>query len=125
MKMTCVAERWGQLSLPLTFLPEPPEVTPPACPSAMDTLEAVTWTEEEVATLREGVLVNALTSLAKGHMKAAARRELMEWLDSDALEPFSFNVCTLTTGRDPEILRAAIHRIVDGKTEEDATRRVA
>ena len=126
MKMTdcgVVAERRGQLSLSLTFAPDP-EVTSPACLSTMDTLEAITWTDEAIASMREGVLVNALTSLAKGHMKSEARRELMEWLDSEELEPFSFNVCALNTGRDPEILRAAIHRILGKKTEQNAMQKL-
>lgn len=126
MKMTdcgVVAERWGQLSLSLAFAPDP-EVASPRRRSAVATLEAVTWTEEEVVTLREGILVNALTSLAKGHMKSEARRELMEWLDSEELEPFSFNVCALNTGRDPEILRAAIHRIMEKEIEKNATQKL-
>lgn len=109
-----LAERWGQLSLSLEVSQKIAEEILSARPD-LGAPEVFEWSDEDLVVMREGVLVSALTSLAKGYMKASARRELMEWLDSEELEPFSFNICALATGRDPEILRSAIHRSLSEK----------
>jgi hypothetical protein len=110
-----LAERWGQLSLPLAVVsPQIAEEILAARPS-LDVPEGFDWSDEDLVVMREGVLVSALTSLASGHTGSASRQESMEWLDSEELEPFSFNICALATGRDPEILRSAIHRALEEK----------
>lgn len=87
-----------QLSLPLD--PPPAEPSPPE------------WTEHDVAVLREGILIDSLKTLLGigGRASAKRRQEDLEWMLDDSIHPFSFRVCALAVGCDPDELRQFVIR---------------
>lgn len=55
--------------------------------------ETITWSDADIATLREGLLRDALQTILDGRAAERTRQTLWEWLMSDTLEPFSFRTC--------------------------------
>lgn len=84
--------------------------------------EEYVWAEEDIETLREGVLSDALRTILDDRNGEALRSEIWEWIYSDEPLPFSFNVCARTAGVDPEELRATFERMVArlGKAAREA-----
>jgi hypothetical protein len=63
------------------------------------------WSEAEVQSLRAGILRKAIKTLAHPRVAPKTRGDLLDWIDSDQIAPFSFRVCCLTEGLDPDRLR--------------------
>jgi hypothetical protein len=63
------------------------------------------WSDTDVQTLRFGLLVHAIKALENPRVGANTRSILLDWIASDETTPFSFRVCCLTEGLDPDTLR--------------------
>lgn len=55
--------------------------------------EVYTWSDEDIETMREGLLRDALQTILDGRAAERTRQALWGWMMSDALEPFSFRTC--------------------------------
>lgn len=86
-----------QLSLPLVFGTEE---------------DRAEWTDEDIRALRESILRDAFTSVSDGRSSEVLRSEIWEWINSDESLPFSFSICAIATGADPDKLRSAFRRVV-------------
>lgn len=104
-----------QLELPL-FVPDKARPKAEVIP-----LERIRWTDEEVEHLRDGLLTHSLHQLTDGRAGAAIKAEVMEWMLSDHIHPFSFIVCCEAGGYDPVEVRegvlAILNRLDRGKSE--------
>jgi hypothetical protein len=84
------------------------------------------WTDAGVAKLRITVLEDALVRLAKPRIPPEERAELMAWLRSDHLAPFSFLACAASCGLDHEELREGVLALLSREdTEPEALRTAA
>lgn len=63
------------------------------------------WSDTDVQTLRFGLLVDAIKSLRDPRVGANTRSDLLDWIASDEMTPFSFRVCCIAEGLDPDDLR--------------------
>jgi hypothetical protein len=68
----------------------------------------VTWSEDDVDTLREGILREACHVLLDKRAGVATRRDRWLWINDDKWTPFSFRTCAATAGVDYEELRASL-----------------
>lgn len=66
---------------------------------------ALAWSDRDVQTLRFGLLVDAIKLLRNPRVGADTRSDLLDWIESDEMTPFSFRVCCLAEGLDPDVLR--------------------
>lgn len=104
-KKVVVLNHEFQMELPLFFTDERKEKkTAKVIPFEV----RIKWSLEEVNQLREGMLSNYLRLLTDNRASSAAKQETMEWMKSDAIEPFSFITCCLASGCDPEIVRDGV-----------------
>lgn len=67
--------------------------------------EFLTMTDEAIASLREELIHRAFHSVVDGRVSKAIRREWIDWIGSDLIHPFSFVVCAIETGVNPQELR--------------------
>jgi hypothetical protein len=65
----------------------------------------ITWTEEDILFLREGLLCDALRTCLDARNSTETRRAIWAWIESDEEYPFSFRVCAQAVGTDHEELR--------------------
>lgn len=63
------------------------------------------WSDTDVQALRFGLLVDAIKLLRNPRLGADTRSDLLDWIASDEMTPFSFRVCCLAEGLDPDALR--------------------
>ena len=74
--------------------------------------QAIEWREEEIASLREGLLRYSLQVILDGRNSRDTKREIWLWVESDSCHPFSFSICAVESGVDPDELRASFRHIV-------------
>jgi hypothetical protein len=67
------------------------------------------WSEEDIAKLREGILIEALRDALDNRVTPERRATTWKWIDSDDIGPFSFRVCAEAAGHDHLRLRETIH----------------
>ncbi len=70
--------------------------------------EFLSMTETEIQSLREKLISRAFKAVIDGRVSRKQRLEWGEWIASDELQPFSFAVCAIETGVNPEELREAL-----------------
>ncbi|MGP9797098.1 hypothetical protein ACT3UJ_07035 [Halomonas sp. 86] len=63
------------------------------------------WTKEDIISMRVHLLVTTLDSLADPRIN---HEEMLEWIKSDELGPFTFYVCCSAAELDPDDLRDAL-----------------
>jgi hypothetical protein len=63
------------------------------------------WSDTDVQTLRFRLLVDAIRALENPRVGAVTRSGLLDWIASDKITPFSFRVCCIAEGLDPDALR--------------------
>jgi hypothetical protein len=68
----------------------------------------VRWNDAAVTQLRAAVLTDSLGRLRRCATESATHREILTWLRSDAVHPFSFVVCARSCGCDPRALRDGV-----------------
>lgn len=56
-------------------------------------IEKSVWTDDDIATLREGILREALHVLLDNRAGMATRRDRWKWIMDDSERPFSFKTC--------------------------------
>lgn len=69
------------------------------------------WTLADMNIIRVGLVHDALEELANGY--SSKSKAHLEWIKSDAIEPFSFLVCCKTCNYDPDELRDALLSCLD------------
>ncbi len=74
--------------------------------------QPVQWTDEEIDRLREGLLKHALQVILDDRNAPSTKQEIRLWMESDLCHPFSFRICALEAGVDPDELRASLRYIV-------------
>ena len=67
------------------------------------------WSEEDIAKLREGILIEALRDALDNRVAPERRAKTWKWIDSDDIGPFSFRICAEAGGHDYLRLRETIH----------------
>ena len=86
------------------------------------------WTDEDVARLRQRLFYDALQRLSRGRTTNEKRRALMDWVLSDAIHPFSFRVCAAASGYDADALRDGVLRLlrsdIDNGMRDTASRTI-
>lgn len=76
--------------------------------------EDIQWGDEEIETLRLGMLQDAIRMLFDDRTETPIREEVMGWIDDAGLDgggrirPFSFLACCLSVELDPDALRNAL-----------------
>ncbi len=73
--------------------------------------QGLIFTDEDIAIIREGILIDALQSAVDGRCANEVREEMREWIENDSIEPFSFSVCATARGADPIELRSVYQRL--------------
>ena len=74
--------------------------------------EELLWSDDDIYQLRKAMLHESLHLLAHSRLSPERREELNEWLESNAVEPFSFVVCATECGYHAENLRERLHRVL-------------
>ncbi len=118
-----LARGWpdGQLSLPL-FFSDKATVIP--FPQMRNDAQANTyeWTAQEISQIREMLLMDSLRNLTDGRA-TLVKTEVMDWMMSDELEPFSFRTCASDMGFDYIEIRVRVLRmihLIEKKMKADA-----
>ena len=93
-------------------IPFPVGRTSPSVSAKEAPAQSITWTEEEIDTLRERLLTHSLHGLLDNRASQALKEDVMQWVNSDELGPFSFNVCAIQNGYRPELLRIQINNLL-------------
>lgn len=68
------------------------------------------WDDSAVKSLRDSLLWHSLRILEDGRAGQTAKRDVLDWIVSEELHPFSFNICCAEVDLDPEQLR---ERLID------------
>lgn len=83
----------------------------------------ITWTDDQIAQLRQGIMAHYMAVLAEGYSYSRAQDEAWEWLLSDKAGPFSFVAIAAMAGSDPDQLRINFFNfLVRGKTAARSVR---
>lgn len=70
------------------------------------------FSDEFIDWLRGYMLTSAFRQVTHSQVSAANRAELMAWIESDALHPFSFSICCMAMEADPEHVRHGLFRVM-------------
>lgn len=70
------------------------------------------FSDDFVDWLRGYLITATFRQVIHPQVSAANRAELMEWIESDALHPFSFTVCCMAMEADPEHVRYGLFRVM-------------
>lgn len=73
-----------------------------------DPIEVHGWSDEEIMGLRCYLLHKTLSILEDGRSCLSVRTESLDWLMSDVIHPFSFRVCCVTEGMNPDQMREGV-----------------
>jgi hypothetical protein len=84
-----------------------------ALPMSYPGFEDIVWDDEAIGQLRESLLADALREILDSRIGPVAKARIREWMESDAIAPFSFRVCAEASGLDPAALRETFHRTVE------------
>ena len=63
------------------------------------------WTEEAICILHEEVLKRAVHALDDKRTSQKTKESILDWIFEDDDRPFSFRICAILSGCDPEKLR--------------------
>ena len=88
-----------QLVMDFDCQPAAPAKVLPFKPSVQE------WSDDDVLTLRERLLMETLKAVASPGRNAENRAQALQWLQSDEIHPFSFVVCAQSMGVEPEDVR--------------------
>lgn len=72
-----------------------------------DPLNQFYWSDENIAVIRESLLMDTLRNLTDGRA-SSAKQDAMEWLESNESEPFSFKTCCNELGLDHLEVRSRV-----------------
>ncbi|WP_207462111.1 hypothetical protein [Azospirillum sp. SYSU D00513] len=64
------------------------------------------WDDWDVFAMRETLLVETMAAAVDGRSATSTRAKAWAWIEANDEHPFSFRVCALAMGADPEQLRA-------------------
>jgi len=70
------------------------------------------FSDDFVDWLRGYMLTLTLRQVIHPQVSAANRAEVMEWIESDVLHPFSFNACCIAMDSDPDEVRDGLYRVM-------------
>ncbi len=70
------------------------------------------WTEEEICTLHEEFLKRSVHVLDDKRTSQKTKESILDWISKDECQPFSFRICAIVSGCDPEKLRDQIFDLV-------------
>jgi hypothetical protein len=70
------------------------------------------WTEEEIYILHEEVLKRTVHVLDDKRTSQKTKDSILDWISKDEDKPFSFRICAIVSGCDPEELRDQIFDLV-------------
>jgi hypothetical protein len=70
------------------------------------------WTEEAICILHEEVLKRAVHALDDKRTSPKTKESILDWISEDDDRPFSFRICAILSGCDPEKLRDQIVDLV-------------
>lgn len=70
--------------------------------------DCIDWTENDVMGLREFLFHRSLSQLADHRANKETISEVIEWVYSDEMHPFSFIVCCAAIGLDYDSVRDGI-----------------
>jgi len=71
-------------------------------------LGPVCWSEDDVETLREGILREACHVLLDNRAGMSTRKDRWKWINDDSWSAFSFSACAAACYVDPEDLRVSL-----------------
>lgn len=70
------------------------------------------WTEEEIYILHEEVLKRTVHVLDDNRTSQKTKESILDWISQDEDKPFSFRICAIVSGCDPDELRDRIFDLV-------------
>ena len=70
------------------------------------------WTEEAIYILHEEVLKRTVHVLNDKRASKQTKESVLDWISKDEYKPFSFRICAIVSGCDPEKLRDQIFDLV-------------
>lgn len=79
---------------------------------SIETHGRVEWSQEGITLFRKRLLHESLRQLADRRVSIQTRMEIIEWVKSDVIEPFSFVVCVRESGFDVNALRDRLNRLL-------------
>lgn len=74
----------------------------------VEQLEFSLWNEDEMLQLREYVLMRSLATISTDLHSLDTEQDVLDWVHSDSIHPFSFRVCCEAACLDPDELREAV-----------------
>ena len=66
------------------------------------------WNDDEIYDLHDGMLRHYLKFLDDGRASESMKKDVIDWVESTDVAPFSFETCCLCAGCDPTELRGAV-----------------
>ena len=75
--------------------------------------QKVYWSDDDIQRLRDAILETSLKILLDGRASRAAVAESLEWIVSEEISPFSFEVCASESGYSPSALREQILDLIN------------
>ena len=72
----------------------------------------VTWTDDDVGALREGILREACHVLLDNRAGLSTRRDRWKWINDDSWTPFSFRACAAACDVSYEELRESLESLM-------------
>lgn len=63
------------------------------------------WSDREIFAIRECLLYETMAAAVDGRSSRQTREEAWDWIEADDEHPFSFRVCAMAIGADPDVLR--------------------
>lgn len=79
---------------------------------SLPSLPKITWSDEDIEGLRESLIYQSLAQLSTKRSAEEMKQDIMDWVHSDDMHPFSFIVCCKAIGLDYETLREGVINIV-------------
>lgn len=70
-----------------------------------NTIEEIEWSDNDIEQLRRSILESSIRILLDRRASIATVSETLEWLLSDEISPFSFEVCASDCGYSADDLR--------------------
>lgn len=93
-----------QLELPLFVEPDSPPETAEILPFGHHR----EWSDDEISWIREWLLNRSLAQLKDHRVADHTKQEMMDWVMSDEIHPFSFVICCREAGYSSERLRDGV-----------------
>lgn len=92
----------------------PPARAPAHHPDQFDLFEysfddVADFSDDDIQDIRYWLLTDAIRRLHDPRLGREYRSDILGWIENDGNTPFSFRVCCLTEGIDPDELRDLFH----------------